>query len=437
MSTLKELLIFGSENAYESAYDLSIKKNFSNPKIYSANGDLKKRWYIYFSYRNPETGKLKRVTPFYGNVNKYKTKEQRLEALTVYRKVLLKLLKQGYNPFADNTALYNQIHQNGKVTETEKPKEEIPIVISKEEVTPSMGIREAFDFGLKLKEKVVSARTKKDYENKVKNLLKWLAVSHPKIKTIKDIDKKVITAFLNDILIKTSPRNRNNYRTDISSVMQVLEDNDIIKQNIIKKIPVLKSIPLRNKSYTNDQQEDIFNYLEKKDPLLLLFIKFISYNFLRPKEVCRLTIGDINLSEQTLVFKAKNKPLKIKRIPSILLDDLPDLSQMDKELFLFTPDKLGGIWDVSADSRRDHFTKRFKKIVKDHFELDANYTMYSFRHTFITKLYRSMLETASPFEAKSELMEITGHSSMKALESYLRSIDAYLPNDYSVGLKKK
>jgi integrase len=110
---------------------------------------------------------------------------------------------------------------------------------------------------------------------------------------------------------------------------------------------------------------------------------------------------------------------------------------MDKNLFLFTPDKLGGIWDVSADSRRDHFTKRFKKKVKDHFELDANYTMYSFRHTFITKLYRSMLETASPFEAKSELMEITGHSTMKALESYLRSIDAYLPNDYSVGLKKK
>jgi integrase len=92
---------------------------------------------------------------------------------------------------------------------------------------------------------------------------------------------------------------------------------------------------------------------------------------------------------------------------------------------------------VSADSRRDHFTKRFKKIVKDHFELDANYTMYSFRHTFITKLYRSMIETKSPFEAKSELMEITGHSTMKALESYLRSIDAYLPNDYSVGLKKK
>lgn len=437
MLTIKRFLTFAYDNEYESAYDLTQKRTFSNPKIYTANGDLKKRWYVYFSYRDPKTEKLKRVTPFYGNANSYKTKEQRMEILTVYRKVLLRLLKQGYNPYADNTELYHQLNRKGKAAEPKKPKEENTIIPTKEAETPSMDIREAFEFGLKLKAKMVSERTIKDYQNKIKNFLKWLAVSHPDIKTIKDLDKKVLTAFLNDILIKTSPRNRNNYRTDLSSVMQVLEDNDIIDQNIIKKIPVLKSIPLRNKTYTINQQEDIFSYLEEKDSLLLLFIKFISYNFLRPKEVCRLTVGDINLREQTLVFKAKNKPLKTKRIPSILMDEFPDLSELDKDLFLFTPSKLGGTWEASEDSKRDHFTKRFKKVVKDPFELDANYTMYSFRHTFITKLYRSMLETASPFEAKSELMEITGHSTMKALESYLRSIDAYLPDDYSIGLKKK
>ena len=63
--------------------------------------------------------------------------------------------------------------------------------------------------------------------------------------------------------------------------------------------------------------------------------------------------------------------------------------------------------------------------------------MYSFRHTFITKLYRSLLEESSPFEAKSKLMEITGHTSMKALESYLRDIDAYIPEDYSYRFKKE
>jgi hypothetical protein len=50
MSILKELIILDAQNEYESAYDLSVNRIFSTPKIYSANGDLKKRWYIYFSY---------------------------------------------------------------------------------------------------------------------------------------------------------------------------------------------------------------------------------------------------------------------------------------------------------------------------------------------------------------------------------------------------
>ena len=46
-----------------------------------------------------------------------------------------------------------------------------------------------------------------------------------------------------------------------------------------------------------------------------------------------------------------------------------------------------------------------------------------------------MVINSSPFEAKSKLMLITGHSSMTALEKYLRDIDAELPQDYSEMLK--
>ena len=34
--------------SFENAYDLSMKMNYSNPKVYRANGDLQKRWYVYF-----------------------------------------------------------------------------------------------------------------------------------------------------------------------------------------------------------------------------------------------------------------------------------------------------------------------------------------------------------------------------------------------------
>jgi integrase len=114
---------------------------------------------------------------------------------------------------------------------------------------------------------------------------------------------------------------------------------------------------------------------------------------------------------------------------------LPDLSNLSKDLVLFTPDKIGGVWETEISNRRDYFSKRFKKVIKDPFELSKDYGLYSFRHTYITKLYRALMKESSPFEAKSKLMLITGHSSMTALEKYLRDIDAELPADYSEMLK--
>ena len=175
--------------------------------------------------------------------------------------------------------------------------------------------------------------------------------------------------------------------------------------------------------------------MEKTDPILLLFIKFISYNFLRPIEVCRLKVGDLNLVNNTIQFKAKNSNFKTKIIPEILLNDLPDLSGMDKNLFLFTPDKIGGEWSTEISNKRDYFTKRFKSVVKDHFHLGVDYGLYSFRHTFITKLYRDFAKSKTPYEAKSKLMLITGHATMDVLGKYLREIDAELPEDYSKSLQ--
>ena len=102
MSIINEIAIFEYPNEHDLEHDLQMKKNFSNPNIYMAGGDLTKRWYVYFSYRNPETGKLQRMRNIYGKSNSFKTKEDRLSVLAMYRKKLLQLLKLGYNPFEDN-----------------------------------------------------------------------------------------------------------------------------------------------------------------------------------------------------------------------------------------------------------------------------------------------------------------------------------------------
>ncbi len=291
MSTLNELLTFEHESEHVFEHVLLLKNLFSAPKIYKANGDLNKRWYVYFSYRNPQTGKLQRMQNIYGKANNYKTKEDRIFVLTLYKRNLLKLLKEGFNPFEDNTELLAKRKANNAVLT--KQQEGEPKTEEKDVNAPKIRLKDAFEFGLKLKEKILNKTTKRAYDNRIKNFLKWIADEHPEIKTIDELDRKLVTAFLNNVLENTSARNRNNYRVDLSSLIQVLEDNDMVSVNFVKKIPVLKTIPHRNKTYTKEKQEEIYQYLDSKDPLLLLFIKFISFNFLRPIEVCRLKIGDI------------------------------------------------------------------------------------------------------------------------------------------------
>ena len=124
------------------------------------------------------------------------------------------------------------------------------------------------------------------------------------------------------------------------------------------------------------------------------------------------------------------------------MKELSFLSNYNPSDFIFSPKGAPSDWEATDDNRRDYFTKRFKALKdffnqkikegdKNYFVLDDEYGIYSFRHTFITKIYRELRKTLSPFETKSKLMLITGHDTMVALEKYLRDIDAELPEDYS------
>ena len=392
-------------NEHASAHVLSLKKKYSTPNIYDANGDLSKRWYVYYSFRNPETDKLERQTHIYAGVNKFKTLRERKNAIKILAQAVENILESGYNPYED---------------------EEIVSTSEEKKYT----IEDAIAFSLELKKNTLKENSFRDYRVRIKSFEKWLYANGFENRTINSVDKKTIVTFLNSVLSTTSAKNRNNTRAILSMFFQSLEDNDIIPDNFVKKINVLKSNPERNKTYSSTQEVDIFNYLKSNDELMLLFIQFISYNHLRPVEVVRLQIKDVNVKDRRLYVRAKNKAVKVKIIPEILLSTLPNLDKFNPESYLFTPNGIGQDWTTNETDKRDYFSKRFKKV-KDSLGLGKDYGLYSFRHTFITKLYHEFAKNSTPFEAKSKLMLITGHETMVALEKYLRDIDAVLPEDYS------
>lgn len=403
MSKIQHLL----SKEYANAYDLTYKKQYSLPKIYDANGDLSKRWYVYYSFRNPTTDKLERQTPIYSGVNQFKTLKERKLAIKILSKAIETILENGYNPYDDTISV------------DELKKYNIP---------------DAIAFVLELKKNSLKDNSYRDFRVRLKSFEKWLLANGFENRYITTVNKKAVINFLNSVLSNTSAKNRNNTRSNLSMFFQSLEDNDIITDNFIKKINVLKSTPERNKTFSSDQEKDILKYLINNDTLLLLFIQFVSYNHLRPIEVVRLRIKDINIKDKLLYVRAKNKPVKTKIIPEILLNEMPLLDKFDPESYLFTPKGIGYEWTTNETDKRGYFGDRFKKV-KDSLKLGKDYGLYSFRHTFITKLYKELIKNSTPFEAKSKLMLITGHTTMSALEKYLRDIDAVLPDDYSEHLK--
>ena len=437
------------------------KRDFSLPKIYTGGIDitnwvnyskeeqeeaLKKEWYIYYSFRCPKTSLLKRQTPIKGISNSFKTKKERYSYLSVMRESLEQLLLNGTNPYVKNDFSYlDKLFDKSKSPELKTKKstpETVKIItvekiaepkietIYVEETQPEnfTSIKDAFEHTLKLKKNMMNETSYGNYKLRIGKFLKFLPDEN---KSITSIAKRDVVNFLNEILEKTSPRNRNNYRTDLSSFFSELENSEYIEHNFISKIKVLQSKPERNKTFSDIKQVDIYEYLAKNDTLLLLYIQFISYNFLRPVEVCRLKIKDIDLNENKINFRAKNKIVKTKIIPKILVDLLPDMSKMNPENYLFTPKGFGMESKTKENNRRDYFSKRFYNVVKKKFDLNQDFGLYSFRHTFITKLYRKLRETNSQQVAKSDLMLITGHTTISALEKYLRDVDAELPEDYS------
>lgn len=403
MSTLLETL--KSEYSNEYNIDMSVVP-YKLPKIYHGGKgfDLSQRWYVYYSYLNPSTGKMQRQNPIYMNVNRdYHTVADRMKRLKSISKNLTELLKNGYSPYSDS------------------------------DIKENYNIKNAIEWAYELKAATLSTTSIPDYKSKKNQFIKYLEVNGYDVIPSEDFPKKYVQNYLNDITINKSGKTHNNHKVVLSSFFEILKKNDMIKDNFLKEIDNQSSKPEKNKSYSKTQLEQLFTEISK-DEKMLLFIQFVSYNILRPIEVVRLKFDDLKINENPayLQVKTKNKALKTKLIPSIMLSHLKNIKFGNPDDFVFkTNDK--GI-STTEVNRRNYFSDKFKSV-KDKLNLSEEYTLYSFRHTFITKLFRELRKERTELETYDLLMKITGHSTLKALKSYLRDIDAELADDYSIFLE--
>lgn len=372
---------------------------------------LNKSWCIVWYFRNPKTDLLERQNNFKGGVNRLRTMSLRYDFLRTVKRALKEKINNGWSPYSDNQNDF-ELNESKKIH----------------------SIKDALNLAYDHSKLTVAKVTSSSYKTTKNQFIEFIGAKNS-IKDINELNKSAVLKFLNHKLKDTSARTRNNSKASLSALFSIMENQlDIIDRNFIKDITNEKTKTKTDRTFTKKELKEIVAWLRANDPYLLLYIRFVAYSFLRPVEVNRLKVKDINLEESLLYFKAKNKPLKIKRIPSIFIEDVKamNLHLYNKEHFLFTPKNEPSEWVSDDNSKRDAFSKRFK-VVKDKFNLGAKYGLYSFRHSFITNLFRYLrtTENKSYSEAIEFLQPITGHETREALERYIHTHDMDIPSDWS------
>ena len=374
---------------------------------------LKKSWCIVWYFRNPETNLLERQSNRKFGVNRLRTMSLRYDFLKSCKRAMKERFSNGYSPY---TKKDNQ--DNFELNESKEIH----------------SIKEALDLAYDHSKLTVAKVTASSYRTTKNQFIEFIGAKNS-IKDIQELNKSAVLKFLNHKLKETSARTRNNSKASLSALFSIMENQlDIIDRNFIKDISNEKTKAKTDRTFTKKELKEIVDWLRENDAYLLLYVRFVAYSFLRPVEVNRLKVKDINLEESLLYFQAKNKPLKVKRIPSIFIEDIKamNLHLYNKEHFLFTPKNEPSEWVSDDNSKRDAFSKRFK-TVKDKFNLGAKYGLYSFRHSFITNLFRTLrtTENKSYSEAIEFLQPITGHETREALEKYIHTHDMDIPKDWS------
>ncbi|WP_189663022.1 tyrosine-type recombinase/integrase [Polaribacter sp. IC073] len=396
---------------------------YSKPKIFipkskNKKGDLKpttavgKYWYVKYSYRNPKTGVME-VFRVKEGINRVQTIKERTRAIKCLRIAVQQFLEMGYSPF-------EYIPEN---------------VIEKKTWTT----KEALELALEEKQKVWSVSTIKINHFPVNVFIRYLETSNLYHKDIKDITKRHIIIFLNNLgkdkNKPVNPTTRNTYRKIISSLFNQLVADDIISKNFVESIPKLAAKPKKNIPFRKKEMETIKEHLLEHDPYLYLFIKFVMYGFFRPVEVCRIKIKDINIDRNTISVKSKtedataNTVFLTKQLKETIAE--MDIHKFDSDFYLFTSKLEPSNWLVDDTIKRTYFGRRFAKVKKE-LKFDENYGIYSFRHTAAIDIFTTYKEQGlTDLEAKHKMLPITRHKSIDSLNKYLRDIGASLPKDYS------
>lgn len=377
------------------------------PKLYNCGGDITRQWFIFYSFRNPETKRMIRFR-VYDGFTECRTKKAKYEHGEKMVKKYTEMLIGGWNPFTDGS---NAIYEDNLTFET---------VTTKYKNLRSNNKTFNYYYNLYLPEvNGLSEKTYRNYVSKFRIFDAWLQKNNIADNDLRAIDHDIIVKFFLYLIneIRLSKITISKYSQILSRFFGWAVKNKHLKSSPVFELPVTSRVKDMAPRPINDYDiERIACKIKETDPQLWLAVQLEYYCLLRPGSEIRLAkVKWFDLARGTISVPnelIKTKKNKIVIIPNqfreFLLNDLK-LHNYPLDFYVIGTNGIPGINHVGANNLRNRFNK-----IRDELNLPKEYKLYSFKHTGNSRL----VDTSIPFY---HIQRQNGHTSIRSTEQYIKN----------------
>lgn len=340
-----------------------------------------KQWYVDFYAHDPLTGTLRRKKYMLG---RYKSKQSKHTMASMMIHNLLAKLTAGWNPWtnADKSRQFTTI----------------PIIISRyrdyiQSVTNKKSMKE---------------KTSIDYLSRMKTLEKFIE-ERGDVKYAYQIDRTFCIDFLDHLMYDrdVSATTRNNYRAWLCSFCTWLHGRQYISENPVIGIPNVAQAEKFRNPLTSEALGILREYLYEKNKYFLLACLFEYYTFIRPNELTQIRIGDISITNQTVLVSSaisKNKKDGLVALNDEIVRLMIELNIFDSpsQAYLFGKGIRPGEKKAPYNQLRVEWRKTREAL---HFP--AEYQFYSLKDTGIRDLANAQGIVVAKEQARHSDISVT------------------------------
>jgi integrase len=383
------------------------------------DSDLKKRWYITYYVWSEKKDELVRKRAYITDASK----------------------KERYAAAKDLINAINEELRNGAIVDA---KEE---VVSNASLHAKSSVRAACDYFLAKRTKIVGTNTIRGYKNDIAVFLKWAEKIKLNAKvSVADMPVSKFTSdyvfqfsdFLDDRVTVKKDKDGNVISTKVG-VAKKTYSNYIstlrtawaffIQRKAVKENPFLDVTKRRGGSSQHvpyaPEQVRLFKKIcinDQDDKQLWLFVNFIYYCFLRPREEAQF-LQIKHILKKTIVVPgeiAKNNQTEHIRIPKGLeaMIDQYKLRDFPPSYYVFSNSGTPGPNRVGIN----YFYVRNRKILELANLLDQEFDLYGWKHTGVVALYQATKDIKL-IQAQCR------HKDISTTDKYLRDLGLFLDED--------